>query len=70
MNAESPIAEILRESVRAAGSVRSISVASGVDRAVVSRFKSGERSIDLRTADRLARVLGLRLVRDDEEAGR
>jgi plasmid maintenance system antidote protein VapI len=42
-------------------STRRLSRASGVDRAVISRFKSGRRNITLETADRLAAALGLAL---------
>jgi len=35
--------------------------ASGVDRGVLSRFIAGERTITLRTAGRIAKVLGLEL---------
>ena len=35
--------------------------ASGVDRSVLSRFLSGQRSLTLETVDKLAEVLKLRL---------
>jgi plasmid maintenance system antidote protein VapI len=37
--------------------------AAGVDRSVLSRFRTGKRTITLATADRLAEVLKLRITR-------
>jgi hypothetical protein len=42
-----------------------ISQVSGVDPGVIQRFRGRERSIRIGTLDRLARALGLRLVRVD-----
>jgi plasmid maintenance system antidote protein VapI len=43
-------------------SVYDLAAAAAVDRSILSRFLRGERTITLETADRLARVLKLRLV--------
>jgi len=55
------LSEVLRHRLRTEGSVRRVAMRSGVDRAVISRFRRGTRSIDLATADRLCRSLGLSL---------
>jgi hypothetical protein len=50
------------ERIAAAGSsVSEPARDAGVDRSVLSRFLAGKRTITLETADRLARVLRLRL---------
>lgn len=38
---------------------------TGVDNSLISRFLRGERGISLTTADKLAKHLGLHLVRDE-----
>jgi transcriptional regulator with XRE-family HTH domain len=53
--------ESLRRRLESGPSVHRLSRRSGIDRAVISRFKRGQRSIDLRTADALAAALGLAL---------
>jgi transcriptional regulator with XRE-family HTH domain len=55
------VSESLRLRLESGPSVRRLSRQSGVDRAVISRFKRGERSVTLETADRLASALGLAL---------
>jgi plasmid maintenance system antidote protein VapI len=56
------LSEQLRERIAAAGpSVYELARDAGVDRSVLSRFLAGKRTITLETADRLARVLKLRL---------
>lgn len=55
------LSDRLRAELASAPSVRSVAVRSGVDRAVINRFRRGKRSIDLATADRLATALGLSL---------
>lgn len=52
----------LREAMAEQSAYR-LAAASGVNVAAVLRFKSGERSLDLRSVDRLCRVLGLELKR-------
>jgi plasmid maintenance system antidote protein VapI len=56
------LSEQLRERIAAAGpSVYELARDAGVDRSVLSRFLAGKRTITLETADRLAKVLKLRL---------
>jgi plasmid maintenance system antidote protein VapI len=57
------LSDQLRERIAAAGpSVYELARDAGVDRSVLSRFLAGQRTITLETADRLAKVLKLRLV--------
>jgi transcriptional regulator with XRE-family HTH domain len=64
------LSETLRDRL-ARHSVRSVSIKSGIDRATLSRFRSGYQSITLETADKLAGVFGLALTpRADAEVGR
>jgi hypothetical protein len=44
------------------GSVRSLSIASGLDYGQLHRFLSGEQSIGIDQAEKLGRVLGIKLV--------
>jgi transcriptional regulator with XRE-family HTH domain len=56
------ISAALRQSIVDSGlSAYRLAQESGVNVAAVLRFRSGERSLDLRSADRLAEVLGLEL---------
>lgn len=58
-----PLSEALKRSIRASEmTVYEIAKRSGVSQIVISRFLSGERDIRMATADRLADVLGLKLV--------
>jgi Helix-turn-helix len=59
------LTETLRHRIKEGGSIRRLSKQSGVDRAVISRFRALDRSISLATADRLARALGLSLASRD-----
>jgi transcriptional regulator with XRE-family HTH domain len=55
------LSEQLRRAIRARGmSLSALAEESGVDRAVLSRFAAGTRTITIETADRLAAVLRLR----------
>ena len=57
------ITKQLQQAIGNSGLPRSqIARLSGVSNAALSRFVSGERSIGLGSVDKLARVLGLRLV--------
>jgi plasmid maintenance system antidote protein VapI len=57
------LSDQLRELIAEAGpSVYELARDAGVDRSVLSRFLAGERTITLETADRLAKLLKLRLV--------
>ena len=56
------LSDQLRERIAAASpSAYELARDAGVDRPVLSRFLAGKRTITLETADRLARVLKLRL---------
>jgi plasmid maintenance system antidote protein VapI len=57
------LSDQLRELIAAAGtSTYELARDASVDRSVLSRFLAGKRTITLETADRLAKVLKLRLV--------
>ena len=57
------LSDQLRERITTAGlSACELARDAGVDRSVLSRFLAGKRTITLETADRLAKVLKLRLV--------
>ena len=57
------ISRQLRAMIEARGqSAGELSRASGVDRGMILRFLAGKRDIKLDTVDRLADVLGLRLI--------
>lgn len=47
-----------------------IAVGSGVDHAVLRRFMSGERDIKLKTADQLAKFLGLELTKTQNSSSK
>jgi plasmid maintenance system antidote protein VapI len=60
--APTSLSDQLREFIAGAGpSTYELARDTGVDRSVLSRFLAGKRTITLDTADRLARVLKLRL---------
>lgn len=57
------LAETIRKKIQVSElSQYKIAKESGVDSGTLSRFVSGERSISIETADKLCRVLGLKLV--------
>lgn len=69
MHTPEPITTVLRAAVNRYGGTREqLSNAAGIDPASLSRFMAG-KSITLRSADALARVLGLRLVQDTTRKG-
>jgi len=54
--------DTIRDAIARDGrSVYRLAIDSGVAQAVLSRFVSGKRDLNLRTADRLCRALGLEL---------
>ena len=56
------IADSLKQAIKASDrSVYQIAKESGISQIVVTRFLTGERDIRMATADKLARVLNLRL---------
>jgi plasmid maintenance system antidote protein VapI len=58
----STISDQLREVIDASGMTReAIAQAAGVDLSGISRFIAGERTLTLKTVDRIAAVLELRL---------
>ena len=62
--------EIIRHAIERDGRTRyQIAKASGVDKAVLGRFVRGERGLNLDTADRLCRVLGIELRRVQRRKG-
>ncbi len=65
---EKTMSELLREALRGAESLRAVSRAAGVQQASLSRFLSGETSIRLDMADRLAAHLGIECVQRRRKA--
>lgn len=63
MGSNSPISETLRQALKEAGPVHATAQRAGVHHAALLRFISGERTIRLDTADKLAEVLGFELKR-------
>jgi transcriptional regulator with XRE-family HTH domain len=58
------ISEELRSTILKSKLTRyAIAVGSGIDHAVLRRFMNGARDIKLKTADQLAKFLGLELVK-------
>jgi transcriptional regulator with XRE-family HTH domain len=56
------LARTIAAAIRAKGtSAYPVGKASGVSPSIISRFLSGERGLTLRTAEKLAKVLGLTL---------
>jgi plasmid maintenance system antidote protein VapI len=56
------MADIIRAAIKRDGRTRyALAQESGVNQAVLGRFVRGERGLNLDTADRLCRVLGLEL---------
>ncbi len=57
------VSDQLRDALSKADSLYELAKEAEVDRSVLSRFMSGERTLTLTTVDKLAKVLKLRLVR-------
>lgn len=57
------MSDILRRALQEAESLRSVSVATGLDRASLRRFRDGEGSLRLDLADRLAAHFGVKVSR-------
>ncbi len=55
------ISQQLRDAIRNYGSVYAVARDSGVSQSALNRFATGERGLQLETADRLASFLGMRL---------
>jgi ribosome-binding protein aMBF1 (putative translation factor) len=63
--------EIIREAMRRDGRTRyRLAKDSGVDQAVLGRFIKGERDLNLRTADKVCKALGLKLVKERRRHGK
>ena len=59
------LSEALRREINASGlAMRKIQDETGIDRSVLSRFMSGNRSISIETADKICKLLGLRLTKE------
>jgi transcriptional regulator with XRE-family HTH domain len=64
------MSEVLRIAILSADRSRyALAQESGVSQAQLSRFVSGERSLRLDSADRIAEALGLRLVPSTKQKG-
>jgi transcriptional regulator with XRE-family HTH domain len=62
MSSRSPLAEPIRSAIRRDGrSLNQIAQATDVSEGVLSRFMRGERDITLGTAEKLCKLLGLKL---------
>lgn len=55
------LSDTLHAAVCAEPSIKRLAKAAGLDNAILSRYRSGRRTITLETADRLAGALGLSL---------
>jgi hypothetical protein len=64
------LSDQLRQAIRTCGvSVYRLSQDSGVDRSQLSRFLRGQRDLGLTAAEKICRVLGLRLCAEQTEDG-
>jgi len=62
--------ELVRAIRRSRIPLRHLADRAGIDPGIVSRLLAGKRGITLRTADRLARALGLRFRLEPRQPGR
>jgi transcriptional regulator with XRE-family HTH domain len=69
MQATASLSDVVRARI-ARESNRSLWLKTGVARSSISRLRSGDRDLTLKTLDRLAPALGLRLVESDPGADR
>jgi plasmid maintenance system antidote protein VapI len=68
MRRDEPMSDVLRRAIRESGlALLTIATETGVERASVSRFVRGERSLRLDIADKLAAHFGLQLTPRDKE---
>lgn len=64
MSKATSMMDIIRNAIeRDRRTIYRIALESGVNAAVIRRFVSGERGVNLETADRLCKVLGLKLTK-------
>jgi DNA-binding phage protein len=62
MSKSKSLSDVIRETIERDGrTIYRLSLDSGVNQAVLGRFVRGERDMNLRTADRVCRALGLEL---------
>jgi hypothetical protein len=62
------IADRLRLEIRFGGSLRSLSLKTGITRANLMRFRRGDQCLSLDRAERLARACGYRLTLTPERS--
>jgi plasmid maintenance system antidote protein VapI len=66
---QTPISDVLEQAIRDSRlSLRELSRQAGIHSPSLVRFLKGERGLNLDTADRVAKLLGLRLVQDKDKA--
>lgn len=71
MATDNPISDVLRRAILDSGlSLLRIAGATGVDRASISRFVAGKRSLRLDMADKLAAYFGLELTPTEKKPGK
>jgi len=64
MGKSKTLPDVIRDAIRADGrTIYRLSVDSGVNQGVLGRFVRRERDMNLRTADKVCRALGLKLVK-------
>ena len=63
------ISEQLRDAIKDYGSVYVVARVSGISQSALNRFATGERGLQLDTAERLAAFLGMRLTRPTTKQG-
>ncbi len=64
MSKSKTLPDAIRDAIRAdSRTIYRLSLDSGVSQAVLGRFMRGERDLNLRTADRVCRALGLKLAK-------
>jgi transcriptional regulator with XRE-family HTH domain len=66
-----PLSDQIRQAVENCGQTRyAISKATGISEATLSRFMAGERGLPMKTLDRLAEHLGLKVVTSRQRGGK
>lgn len=65
MSRSKTLPDIIRNAVKRDGrTLYRLALDSGVNKAVLGRFMRGERDMNLRTADKVCRALGLKLKKE------
>ena len=58
--------DVILQAIEDSGkSVRAVAIAAGIAQPMLSRFVKGDRDLLLDSADKVAKALGLKLVKDD-----